>query len=131
MMSKKILVFADTNIVAQVAEEEFEVHPSLVWKTVTDDAVEQGWQYNPDDNSVQDVVAAAEAEYYSTPTGKRRKMMEDRALAYGKIEDQLDAIYRDLRDGTSKYVEHITAVKTKHAKVDPVESWDKDSVTGE
>ncbi len=130
-MSKNILVFAETNIVAQVAAEEFEVHPSLVWKTVDNDNVAQGWKYNPDDNSVQDVVALAEAEYYSTPTGKRRKMMEDRALDYGKIEDQLDAIYRDLRDGTSKYVEHITAVKTKHAKVDPVESWDKDTVTGE
>ena len=130
-MAKKILVFAETNIVAQVAEEEFEVHPSLVWKTVDDDAVAQGWKYNPDDNSVTDIVAKAEEEFYATPTGKRKKMIDDRIADYGRIQDQLDAIYRDMRDGTNKYVQHISAVKAKHPKVEPVEDWDKDSVTGE
>jgi len=123
----KILISKSDNRVHQVEDEEFPVHSDLVWKTVDDENVKQGWTYVPDDNSVFD----ADARWLETAEGKRHKMVTDREMRYGKIGDQLDALYRDLRDGTTKWVDHITAVKAaapKAARVDPLE---KDTVTGE
>jgi hypothetical protein len=127
---KKVLIAVATNRVEQVLsgdDKEFEVHPSLAWHTVADEKVAQGWRYNPADNTVKDI----QAEWEATDEGKRAMMKSNRKLEYGLLSDQLDAIYRDLRDGTTKYVDHITAVKTKHPKVPAVDPNDKDTVTGE
>ena len=124
---KKILVVAANNYVAEVTDKEFEVSPSFVWKTVDNDDVQQGWTYVPDDNSVFDT----DKVWLATDEGKRHKMVTDRQMAYGKIGDQLDALYRDLRDDTTKWVDHITAVKAATPKADRVDPLEKDTVTGE
>lgn len=128
----KILVIKETaygakNIVSQVlsdSEEEFEVHEDLSWHNTTTSDVECGWVYDPDAKTCSDPFV----EFSNSAEGKREIMKREREQAYGAIGDQLDAIYRDMRDGTSKWVDHITAVKAKIAKVDAVDPLDKDSV---
>jgi len=128
----KILVIKETahgakNIVSQVlsdSEEEFEVYEDLSWHNTTTSDVECGWVYDPDAKTCTD----PSVEFLNSAAGKRQTMKREREQSYGAIGDQLDAIYRDMRDGTSKWVDHITAVKAKIAKVDAVDSLDKDSV---
>jgi len=120
----QILVTVATNTVEQVADATFEVHPTLAWHTVENDAVEQGWQYNPDDNTVTNPAIA----WLASPGGQRATMVDGRRLGYGPIGDQLDAIYRDMRDGTTVYVDHITAVKAEHPRVDIVDPADRDRI---
>ena len=127
---KKVLINVAKNRVEQVLsgdDKEFGVHPSLAWHTVADEKVAQGWRYNPADNT----VINAQVEWEATDKGKRETMKGSRKAEYGTLPDQLDAIYRDLKDGTTKYVDHITAVKTKYPKVPAVDPIDKDTVTGE
>ena len=40
----------------------------------------------------------------------------DRASEYPPIGDQLDMIYKDMKDGTTTHAEAVEAVKTKHPK---------------
>lgn len=35
---------------------------------------------------------------------------------YGSIEDQLDMLYKDLKNGTSNWVDHISNIKEKYPK---------------
>lgn len=123
----KILVCKADNIVQQVADEVFEFHSDYVWKNVEDDNVQQGWTYVPATNSVFDT----HAEWLKTDEGKRQTMVENRQQGYGKITDQLDALYRDLKDGTTKWVDHISAVKAANPKVARTDPLEKDTVTGE
>jgi hypothetical protein len=128
----KILVIKETaygakNIVSQIlseTEEEFEVHESLFWTDTTTSDVACGWVYDPDAKTCTD----PSVEFWNSAPGKRQTMKREREQSYGSFGDQLDAIYRDMRDGTSKWVDHITAAKAKTAKVDAVDPLDKDSV---
>lgn len=124
-------VLVDTknnNMVTQVVEnlgDRFEVHPNLIWRECSDDAVERGsWIYNPDDNTFVNSKAIRDA----TPAGQRILMVDNRIMGYGPIGDQLDAIYRDMRDGTTVWVDHISTVKTKYPHVDSSDPIDKDRV---
>ncbi len=119
-----ILVTVATNRVEQVADATFEVHPNLAWHSVENADVKSGWQYNPGDNTVTDSSAA----WLASPSGQRATMAENRKSAYGPIGDQLDAIFRDLRDGTTVYVDHITKVKADNPRVDIVDPGDRDRV---
>jgi len=107
-----------------VAEAPFDVHPNLAWHSVDNDDVKKGWEYHSADNTVTDPAVA----WLATPGGQRSSMIGERTRAYGTFGDQLDAIYRDMRDGTTKYVDHISSVKAKHAHVDPVDPGDKDHI---
>lgn len=120
----QILVTVATNVVEQVADAAFEVHSALAWHTVENAAVKQGWQYNPDDNTVTDPSVA----WLASLGGQRATMANGRVMDYGPIGDQLDAIYRDMRDGTTVYVDHITKVKAKYPRVDIVDPGDRDRI---
>ena len=39
-----------------------------------------------------------------------------RALEYGPIPDQLDMLYHDMQNGTSKWIDHIYTIKQKYPK---------------
>tara|TARA_Y100000310_G_scaffold326631_1_gene391797 strand:+ start:4648 stop:4956 length:309 start_codon:yes stop_codon:yes gene_type:complete len=41
---------------------------------------------------------------------------DHRARAYGSVQDQLDMLYWDQINGTTKWKDHITAVKVAHPK---------------
>lgn len=56
--------------------------------------------------AIKDVTAEREANLYK---GKRRE-------AYGRIEDQLDLLYWDKKNGTNKWVEFIDKVKSDNPK---------------
>tara|TARA_R110002012_G_scaffold309156_1_gene516006 strand:- start:1210 stop:1575 length:366 start_codon:yes stop_codon:yes gene_type:complete len=120
---KHILVNSAGKVI-DVHEEQFPVHENFKWHTVDNDDVKVGWTYK--DNTLVD----AYAEWLKTDEGKRASMVEARQLEYGTIGDQLDAIYRDLKNGTSEYVNHISSVKEKHPKVEPVDPNEKDSILG-
>tara|TARA_Y100000593_G_scaffold89130_1_gene172632 strand:+ start:655 stop:1020 length:366 start_codon:yes stop_codon:yes gene_type:complete len=120
---KNILVNKNGKVI-DVREEQFPVHENFKWHSVDNDDVKVGWTYK--DNTLVD----AYAEWLKTDAGKRASMVESRQLEYGTIGDQLDAIYRDLKNGTSEYVNHISAVKSKYPKVEPVDPNEKDSILG-
>ena len=44
------------------------------------------------------------------------------------LEVSTRTIYRDMRDGTTVYVDHITAVKAEHPRVDIVDPADRDRI---
>jgi len=123
---KHVLLNLDNRVVQVVdtLADTFEVHNSLTWRECSDDDVEQNWDYKPDSNTFENVHAI----WAATAAGQRATMIDNRKEAYGLYGDQLDAIYRDMRDGTSKYVDHITAVKAKYSHVESVDLADKDSV---
>ena len=113
-----ILVTVATNRVEQVADATFEVHPTLAWHSVENAEVKNGWQFNPDDNTVTD----PSVQWLASPDGPRATMVRNRQKAYGPIGEQLDIIFRDMRDGTTVYVDHITAVKAKYPWVASTDS---------
>lgn len=39
-----------------------------------------------------------------------------RKLEYPPVEEQLDMLHKDMRDGTQKWVQLITSIKTRHPK---------------
>lgn len=123
---KNILIEVATNKVAQVADETFEVHPDLVWHAVDNNDVEQGWDYSPANNTVTD----PEIAYSASPEGKRADMVFKRKNGYGTVADQLDALYRDLRDGTTVWQDNITAVKAEFPKVVNPDPHGVDTVIG-
>lgn len=45
-----------------------------------------------------------------------KKIELARRLEYGPIAKQLDMIYWDMLNGTTKWTDHITAIKEKHPK---------------
>ena len=123
---KNILVTVATNKVEQVSDETFEVHSDLAWYSVDNDDVAQGWDYNPTDNTVTDPQVA----WAASPEGQRATMVKNRRKGYGKITDQLDALYRDLRDGTTVWQDNITTVKAEFPKVEDTDPHGVDTVIG-
>jgi hypothetical protein len=120
-MSKKILVNSKTKLVVDVADNEFEVHPSLVWYTVDNDNVDNNWTYNKSDGSLIDNNSA----FLESEQGQRYSMVQARLSGYGSIGNQLDTLYKDMRDGTNIWVDKITAVKNNIPKVPSVDSFDE------
>jgi hypothetical protein len=62
-----------------------------------------------DTKAERDAVEEAERNKPLTVTQQRR-------VAYGSIQDQLDMLYWDQVNGTSKWKDHVTKVKTDHPK---------------
>jgi outer membrane protein assembly factor BamB len=125
-MMNNILVEVVTNRILQVSDETFDVHSDAVWYSVDNNEVLAGWDYNPTDNTVTD----PEIAYSASPEGKRADMVFNRKKGYGTVADQLDALYRDLRDGTTVWQDNITAVKAEFPKVDDPDPHGVDTVIG-
>tara|TARA_Y100001947_G_scaffold117633_1_gene101724 strand:- start:213 stop:512 length:300 start_codon:yes stop_codon:yes gene_type:complete len=90
------------NLVVDIAEVEFEVHPSQTWMDCPDECAVGAWEVV--DGTLQ---AIPEPEDIRTYAEKRRQ-------EYPSIEDQLDKIYHD---GVTKWKsEMIKPVKDAHPK---------------
>ena len=101
-------------MVSQIEQpgDEFEVHESLQWVDL-DDKVKVGWIYDPDTKKATDPHIASAA----TPEGLYNAFLYKRLADYGEIGDQLDMLYKDLKNSTATWVDHITAAKAATAKV--------------
>ena len=64
----------------------------------------------PTEQEFNDAVAEAKAEY------EGQEYARNRASEYPPIGDQLDMIYKDMKDGTTTHAEAVEAVKTKYPK---------------
>jgi hypothetical protein len=47
--------------------------------------------------------------------------IKNRQIDYTTVENQLDMIYKDMKNGTSEWVDYIADIKTRHPK--PVEPY--------
>ena len=113
---KSVLINKD-NIIVDIVEpgEEFEVHESLTWKecSTTELNNESVWQLNADGTATDiDLEAARTAE------GRRKRFEKARTVAYGEIGEQLDMLYKDMKNGTSNWVDKIDQIKTDIPKVE-------------
>ena len=116
---KHILVDAN-KLVTQIAAKPFDVHPALRWVEVSDKTeVKTGDMVNADDSIVN-----IEKEWLASALGQRIEMIAARIQAYGDVGAQLDEIYKDQVDGTTKWKDRITKIKTDIPKVAPVKNAD-------
>lgn len=70
-------------------------------------------QYSkPLEQELTDALAAAQAEYddYHAPYRKSRR------AAYTSVSDQLDMLWHDMEDGTTKWHDLIRSIKLAHPK---------------
>jgi hypothetical protein len=89
------------NLVVDVCETEFEVHPSLVWVDAAEGCV-VGWTY--------------ENGQFIAPIQPQITYSQNRARAYPSIQEQLDMQYWDSVNGTTTWADAITAVKEEFPK---------------
>jgi len=47
--------------------------------------------------------------------------IQNRQLNYTTVENQLDMIYKDMKNGTTEWVDYIESIKTSFPKPVPVE----------
>jgi hypothetical protein len=117
---KRALIEKDTNKVVQVVNlgEEFDVHPGgLYWEDCPDDT--QTFFELLEDGTYKDPHADSRDEF-GNPV---EPWIMQRARAYAPSGDQLDMLYRELKEtGTisqdGEWFQHITAVKEALPKPD-------------
>ena len=64
----------------------------------------------PTEQEFNNAITAWEAEYDA------QKYSRDRAISYPSIGDQLDMIYKDMKNSTTTHADAVEAVKTKYPK---------------
>lgn len=57
-----------------------------------------------------------------TDPPRQKTWIERRCAAYGDVGQQLDMLYEDMMNGTTKWRDHITRVKAEHPKPLPGET---------
>ena len=67
-------------------------------------------QTQPTDEAIQSEMDRLQAEYDA------QEYARNRASEYPPIGDQLDMIYKDMKNGTTTHAEAVEAVKTKYPK---------------
>ena len=75
----------------------------ITWDDMKGDSV-------PSDSDINAKIAALKTDYDS------KKYQRDRAIAYDLIQNQLDQLYWDKKNGTNKWVEAIDKVKSDNPK---------------
>ena len=104
-MAKKILV--KNNVVVDVADAAFEVHPDLgTWTDCSNDSVKQDWTVNSDGS-----VAA--------PVEPTLTYAENRLREYPKIGDVIDALFKKEAGNSTEWDALATSranTKTKYPK---------------
>jgi hypothetical protein len=96
----KALIF--NNTVLDVCEDEFEVHPSLVWVEAVDGCF-AGWTYENGSFRAPDPLPEP------TYTEKRKRM-------YPSITDYIDGVVKGDQAQIDKYIADCLAVKAKYPK---------------
>ena len=91
------------NIVMDLAENEFTVHSDYVWMDNPPDDCKAGWTL------IDGVFTAPPEPPEPTYDDKRRK-------AYPSVGDQLDMIYKDMKNSTTAHADAIEAIKAKYPK---------------
>ena len=86
--------------------------PDAKWVVHNDTIVE--WNSSdiaqPTEEEINTEMARLQAEYDSQEYARKR------AVAYPSIGDQLDMIYKDMKNSTTTHAEAVEAVKTKFLK---------------
>ena len=90
------------NKVVQVCEQEFEVHPSLIWVNAIDDCV-AGWTYE-------------NGQFVAPSSPPQRTYAEKRRKEYPPITDYLDGVAKGDQAQIDKYIADCLAVKAKYPK---------------
>lgn len=99
---KRVLVTFEGNIQAIVEPgEEFEIYEgpgaNVRWVNCEHDDINEWWVLQ-DGEWIKDVEAPPSFSVL-------------RRAAYGEVGDQLDMLYKDMLNGTTNWIDHITAVK--------------------
>lgn len=117
---KKALIDSSNNRVVQVADEEFEVHGALYWVDCPE-GTDGFYQYDPEGKTFTD-PHAHNKDVFGNPV---EPFTMQRMRAYPPTSDQLDMLWKELRDtGTiskdGNWYQAIHAVKQSVAKpIDP------------
>ena len=90
------------NIVIDIAEAEFEVHPSLLWVSCTEEC-KAGWKYE-------------NGTFIQPEPSPVRTYAENRRREYPPITDYLDGVVKGDQAQIDAYVAACQAVKAKYPK---------------
>lgn len=100
----KALVDTKDNLVVDIQETEFEVHPDLIWVDGVPEECETSWIYDPETGTV------------SAPPEPTYSYKHNRMMAYPTMQAQLDMQYWDSVNGTTTWADAIAAVKAQYPK---------------
>jgi len=94
--------------------EEFEVHEDLgPWKDCITPDVEASWTLHDDGTATDEWLADARSD-----AGVYKRFIFARTVSYGSIGEQLDMIYKDMKNGTTEWVDKVDAIKAEIPKVE-------------
>ena len=87
------------------------INPNIILSQNGDKFTIHNDEKMPTDEEIQSKLKEFKADYDS------KKYQRDRLLEYPQINDQLDMIYWDKKNGTKKWEEAIDKVKADHPKM--------------
>ena len=91
------------NLVVDIAEVEFEVHPSQTWMDCPDECAVGAWEVV--DGTLQAIPEPEDIRTYA----------EKRSQEYSKL-NQFEMQFDDQRDGTTTWVDAINNIKSQFPK---------------
>ncbi len=69
------------------------------------------WMEVPDDTTYEHLMVNGVVIHRSEQEDLREGAVVDRMIAYGDIGEQMDMMFRDARDGTTTWKDHVASVK--------------------
>jgi len=110
--------FFDTNVEADYLDEYLftrcmDINYAGLWNNHHSTFNTINWHDDatiPSESEFNSKLAELTAEYESTKYGR------DRAPAYPSVGDQLDMIYKDMKNSTTAHADAIEAIKAKYPK---------------
>ena len=109
-MAKWAIVNKDNGTLTDIcdAEDKFEIYEGA-------DAAFK-WIEVPDDTTYDHAMINGVVVHKSDNEDLRELAIVERGIAYGPIGDELDMIYRDQKNGTTEFKDHVDNVKATTTK---------------
>ena len=104
-MAKYAIVNGENGSFSDIVDEEdkFEIYEGPDAKV--------RWMEVPDDTTYEHLMVNGVVIHHSEQEDLREGAIVDRMIAYGDIGEQMDMMFRDARDGTTTWKDHIANVK--------------------
>ena len=120
-MAKWAIINKDNGTLTDIcdAEDKFEIYEGA-------DASFK-WCEVPDDTTYDHAMVNGVVIHRSDNEDLRDLAIVERGIAYGPIGDELDMIYRDQKNGTTEFKDHVDNVKATTTKPGDIAAFVQDS----
>ena len=119
-MAKWAIINKDNGTLTDIcdAEDKFEIYEGA-------DAAFK-WVEVPDDTTYDHAMINGVVVHKSDNEDLRELAIVERGIAYGPIGDELDMIYRDQKNGTTEFKDHVDNVKATTTKPSTIPAFVQD-----